>query len=107
MKCIEIGTIAAYDGTLTGLVIQATPEEIRSIAGNILYCDVNVVPADGERNSEPVKPDFDYQKRFAEQIERCGEIVIRLNKDRRKKYSASEVEAIIDELLDGIKPKGE
>lgn len=104
MQVIEIGDLDVFKGNFTGLLIAATPNEIRKIAGNVLYHDVIVVPTDGEQRREPAKSDFDQQKRFSEQIERCGEIMARLHKDRRKKYSVAEVEAIIDELLDGVKP---
>ena len=45
---------------------------------------------------------------FKNQVERCGEISDRLKAEKAsRKYSRDEVYAIIDELLDGIKPEKE
>jgi len=107
MKVVEMGRLAAYNGKFTGMLIEATVDELRDLETNILYEDCAVVPvgSDGKPIQQDVRT-FDQYTMIANQIARCGEICARLNADRRKKYSATDVEAIIDELLDGVKPEG-
>ena len=102
MTCVEIGNLRGYNG-MPGILIEADKDELREISGNILYQSVAVLPADAVTNGNGKDPLW-YRNRLLDQVERCGEICTRLNADRRKKYSVAEVEAIIDELLDGIKP---
>lgn len=104
MTCVEIGRLAAFGGKFNGVLIEATPGELREISGNILYQSVAVLPAYAVTNGNGDKDPLWCTNYLSEQIERCGAICTRLNADRRKKYSVAEVEAIIDELLDGIKP---
>lgn len=49
--------------------------------------------------------DESLQKMFLAQIERCAEICNRIVEQGDKTYTPKEVLAIIDELLDGIRPK--
>lgn len=105
MTCVEIGSLAAFNGKFKGILIEATPDELRDIAGNIMYKEVVVLPADAVPTDGNGKDPFFYRQRFMDQIERCGTICNRLNENRKRKYSVKEVEAIIDELLDGIKPR--
>ena len=103
MTCVEIGRLAAFGGKFNGVLIEATPDELREISGNILYQSVAVFPENAVTKENGGNDSF-VDNRLSDQIERCGVICTRLNADRRKKYSVAEVEAIIDELLDGIKP---
>lgn len=104
MTCVEIGSLAAFNGKFKGILIEATPDELRDIAGNIMYKEVVVLPADCVTNGNGEKDPFWCHNILSAQIERCGTICNRLNENRKRKYSVREVEAIIDELLDGIKP---
>ena len=102
MTCVEIGNLRGYNG-MPGILIEADKDELRKISGNILYQSVAVFPENAVTKKNGGKDPF-VDNRLSDQIERCGAICTRLNADRRKKYSVAEVEAIIDELLDGIKP---
>ena len=103
MTVVEIGNLRGYNG-MPGILIEADKDELAEIAGNIMYRPVKVFPADAVPTDGNGKDPLWYRNRLLDQVERCGEICTRLNADRRKKYSVAEVEAIIDELLDGIKP---
>lgn len=45
MKCVEIGN-CLENGNASGIIIEATPEELSDIKENILYHDVKVVLSD-------------------------------------------------------------
>lgn len=106
MTVIEIGNIRGYNG-MPGILIEATKDEIGEIAGNILYQSVSVLPADLVPKDDNGKDPSFYRNRMLLQIERCGDVCTRLNADRRRKYSVAEVEAILDEVLDGVKKGGD
>ena len=103
MTVVEIGNLRGYN-MMPGILIEADKDELAEIAGNIMYKPVAVLPADAVTNGNGEKDPLWCSNYLSAQIERCGAICNRLNADRRKKYSVAEVEAIIDELLDGIKP---
>ena len=109
MTVESIGNIAdAYsDGKLPkrGMIISATREELMEIAGDLLYQEVAVVNASDARDSLPVAESKNLQKMFNAQIERCAGICNCLEERGDRTYTPKEVLAIIDELLDGIKPK--
>ena len=115
MTAINIGDIAkAYSNARlpsSGIIIEATREELQGIAGNILYRDVMVIDAACANAAACAKNarDAEYlSEKFYAQISRCGEICDRLKAEKAsRKYSRDEVYAIIDELLDGIKPEKE
>lgn len=106
MILVNIGNIAAAysNGRLPqcGMIIEATREELCAIEGDMLYGQVTVKPIGSvaaRRPESPLDP-------FLKQIERCREITERLNANGgRRKYTREEVFAIIDELLDGVKPE--
>lgn len=110
MTVENIGNIAdAYsNGKLPkcGMIISATREELMEISGNLLYQEVAVTAG---RSIESIKraaelADKFYDK-FYDQVCRCKEICDQLKVDPTRQYSRDEVLAIIDELLDGVKPK--
>jgi hypothetical protein len=113
MTVENIGNIAdAYsNGKLPkcGMIISATREELMEVAGNLLYQEVAVVNASDARDGLCVAKrkygDESLQKIFIAQIERCAEICNRIVKQGDKTYTPKEVLAIIDELLDGVKPE--
>lgn len=113
MTVETIGNIAdAYsNGKLPkcGMIISATREELMEIAGNLLYQELAVVNASDARDGLCVAKrkygDESLQKMFLAQIERCAEICNRIVDQCDKTYTPKEVLAIIDELLDGVKPK--
>lgn len=104
MTCVEIGSLAAFNGKFKGILIEATPDELRDIAGNIMYKEVVVLPTSAVIRDDTGRDPFWYREYLLNQVKRCGTICNRLNENLKRKYSVKEVEAIIDELLDGIKP---
>ena len=113
MTVESIGNIAdAYsNGKLPkcGMIISATREELMEVAGDLLYQEVAVVNASDARDGLCVAKrkygDESLQKMFLAQIERCAEICNRIVEQGDKTYTPKEVLAIIDELLDGVKPQ--
>ena len=105
MTVESIGNIAdAYsNGNLPkhGMIISATKEELKNVAGDLLYQDV-VVAAGSIENIQRAKHLAD---KFYDQLCRCKDICDRLDYEPTRQYSREEVLEIIDELLDGIKPK--
>lgn len=106
MTVESIGNIAdAYNnGKLPkcGMIISASREELMKVAGNVLYKEVVVAADLTLKELELAKYAAD---NFNKQIYRCGEICDRIDAEQPRQYSRDEVLAIIDELLDGIKPK--
>lgn len=106
MTVESIGNIAdAYsNGKLPkcGMIISATREELMKVAGELLYREVLVTTG---LSVESLKHSRHLTDKFYDQVCRCKEICDRLDINPARKYSRDEVLAIIDELLDGVKPK--
>ena len=106
MTVESIGNIAdAYsNGKLPkcGMIISATREELMKVAGELLYQEVAVTAG---VSVESIKRAETLSDKFYDQVCRCKEICDRLKVDPTRQYSRDEVLAIIDELLDGVKPK--
>ena len=98
MKVIEMGNLGMAEG-MTGVLIEATKSELQKMA-NLLYEDVKIVSA----NPKLASPNEDqkYLQMFEAQVKRSGIIDGNLRKDPERKYSAKEVEKIVDFLLDGF-----
>ena len=87
------------------MIISATKEELKNVAGDLLYQDV-VVVAGSIENIQRAKHLADkFYDQFYVQVGRCKYICERLASGPTRQYSREEVLEIIDELLDGIKPK--
>ena len=112
MTVENIGNIAdAYsNGKLPkcGMIISASREELMAFNCNLLYQEIAVVTADnlnGVRSAAESKYNNDMlAATFLAQVERCATICNRIVKCGDRTYTPKEVLAIIDELLDGIKP---
>ena len=105
MTVENIGNIAdAYsNGNLPkhGMIISATKEELKNVAGDLLYQDV-VVAAGSIENIQRAKHLADkFYDQFYVQVGRCKDICDRLDSEPTRQYSREEVLEIIDELLDG------
>lgn len=108
MEVVNIGNLADTFGNgklpKCGMIISAGKEELMDVAGDVLYQSVrvfNVQDADVGR----IKDASFIRNLFDNQISRCGKICNRLESNKpTRKYTLQEVLAIIDELLDGIKP---
>ena len=113
MTVENIGNIAdAYsNGKLPkhGMIISATKEELMASNCNLLYREVAVVTTEKAKSVKGgVKgaPDAEnLYKMFLAQIERCAAICNRIVDCGDRTYTPKEVLSIIDELLDGVKPK--
>ena len=85
-----------------GIIISASKEELMAFNVNLLFREVDVIDATIAKhyaNTDCIRSLFD------KQIGRCAAICGRLDAEPTRTYSHDDVIAIIDELLDGIKPK--
>ena len=85
-----------------GIIISASKEELMAFNVNLLFREVDVIDATIAKhyaNMDCIRSLFD------KQIGRCAAICGRLDAEPTRTYSHDDVIAIIDELLDGIKPK--
>ena len=85
-----------------GIIISASKEELMAFNVNLLFREVDVIDAATAKhyaNTDCICSLFD------KQIGRCAAICGRLDAEPTRTYSHDDVIAIIDELLDGIKPK--
>ena len=89
-----------------GIIISASKEELMAFNVNLLFREVDVIDAAIAKhyvgdcaNADSIRSMFD------KQVGRCATICARLDAEPTRTYSHDDVIAIIDELLDGIKPK--
>ena len=99
MTVIGVGDMQMMDGAkFPGVVIQASREELQAIAGNILYKEVEVLPAKNRKST-----DF-WGAELEKLVKRLCEVDGRVREAKpSRKYSRAEVLAMLDE----IDPEGE
>lgn len=99
MTVIGVGDMQMMDGAkFPGVVIQASREELQAVAGNILYKEVEVLPAKDRKST-----DF-WGAELEKLVKRLCEVDGRVREAKpSRKYSRAEVLAMLDE----IDPEGE
>ena len=104
MTVIGVGDLQMMDDgeKFPGIIIQATREELQAVAGNILYKEVEVVPAHQEDTTG--KSGNFWDGKFGEMVDALCAVDRRVREAKpTRKYSRAEVLAMLDE----IDPEGE
>jgi len=98
MTVVEIGDLQTARGErFSGLVIQATRDELQEVAGNILYNEVVVSPAKLE-DSAGENGNF-WDGKFGEMVNALCAVNSRvLEAKPTRKYTRDEVLAMLDEI---------
>ena len=99
MTVVEVGDLQMARGErFSGIVIQATRDELQDIAGNILYKEVVVAPAKKEGTNDS------WDGKFGEMVDALCAVDSRVREAKpTRKYTRDEVLAMLDE----IDPEGE
>lgn len=98
MTVIGVGDLQMANGAkFSGLVIQATREELQAVAGNILYKKVEVVPAHRE-DTTGESGNF-WGGKLGEMAEALCAVDRRVREEKpSRKYTRAEVLAMLDEI---------
>ena len=108
MTVIGVGDLMMADGAqFPGMIIKAAREELREIAGSVLYREVRVSPLqDGSRGDELTYQEV-FGKEFGAFVERFIVVDGRVRAEKKtRKYSRDEVLAMFDEIDPGYKESG-
>ena len=107
MTVIGIGDLQMADGAkFSGIVIEADREELKEIAGNILYREVIVEPVSTGKDGRLTFNDM-FGKVFGGMAERLCAVDRRVREAKpTRQYSRDEVLAMLDEIDPG-KTNGE
>ena len=102
MTVIGVGDLQMVNGErFSGLVIQATREELQAVAGNVLYKEVEVTP-----HTEGTTEDV-FREVFGDMADALCAIDKRVREAKpSRKYSRDEVLAMLDEIDPEDRTKG-
>ena len=100
MTVIGVGDLQmANGGKFSGLVIQATREELQAVAGDVLYQEVEVAPVIEKDIPPKGKNGNFWDGTFAEMVEALCAVDRRVREEKpSRKYTRAEVLAMLDEI---------
>lgn len=105
MTVIDIGDIHTADGAkFPGMVIEASREELQSVAGNILYEKVEVLPLKSGNDSKDGSFWGEVMEGFVKRLCDVNQRILTAKASR--KYSRDEVLAMLDEIDPEDRTKG-
>ena len=106
MTVIGVGDLQLADGAkFPGIIIEASREELQEMAGNILYKEVNVVPANLEYTTG--KNGNLWDGKFGEMVDALCAVDGRVRGAKpSRKYTRDEVLAMLDEIDPEDRTKG-
>ena len=107
MTVVSIGNLQmAGKEAFPSLVIKGTQDELRAVAGRVLYSEIKIVPA-GEEEIAAGKNGNLWDGKFADMVEALIAVDRRVREAKpTRRYTRDEVLAMLDEIDPGDKGEG-